>query len=105
TDSPTDMDAYSPPSRIPVITACTALIGSPVRSWGLPYGGAVRPGHGRYDDAGGRTLASARSGGQTITQSPSWICLMPTLVSQKLLTSGSKVRWPLNVVSTPFSRR
>src|SRR5690606_24605447 len=35
TDSPTDMDAYSPPSSIPVITACTALMGSPVR-WGCP---------------------------------------------------------------------
>src|SRR5690606_27639427 len=55
--------------------------------------------------AGGTTSAAARSCGHTMTHSPSWICLIPTLVCQKLLTAWSKVRWPLNVVSTPFSVR
>jgi hypothetical protein len=50
-----------------------------------------------------RSGAAARSSGQTITQSPSWICLMPWVVGQKLPSSGLNVRWPWNVVSAPFS--
>src|SRR5215470_18592216 len=46
--------------------------------------------------------ATARSAGQTVTQSPFWICLRPAVVGgQKLFLAGSNVRWPLNVVSAP----
>ena len=38
---------------------------------------------------------------QTITQSLPWICLSPSVVSQKLLTAGSKVTAPLKVRSAP----
>src|SRR5690242_10353316 len=46
--------------------------------------------------------AAALSAGQTVTQSPFWICLSVWVVGQKLWSFASKVRWPLKVVSAPL---
>ena len=53
-----------------------------------------RPAVRRVQLAGGPSWAAARSGGQTMTQSPFWICLMPWVVGQKLFTAGSNVEVP-----------